>query len=254
MPSLRELQLQFAAALVDRTSPSRDISLADGGLATYRRNGRANYRKALAATYPVVKRLTGVPFFNAAVDEFVVVHSPVFGDLNVYGGCLADFLDRYAPAATLPYLADVARLEWAIDEANRAADTARVPDAVLAALTMVDPQRMPSVRLLLDASCRIVESPYPVLRIWRANQPDRSGTEPIALDEGGVRLLVRRDADGVALESLSDGEHAWLNALAGAATLGAAIEAALAAEPAFDLGVALRRHITAGSISAIVDR
>ncbi|MEP7276941.1 MAG: putative DNA-binding domain-containing protein, partial [Betaproteobacteria bacterium] len=228
--------------------------VAEAQLAIYRRNVGANYRNALGATYPVVARLTGTAFFHAAVDAFVAADPSVTGDLNVYGERFAGFLERYAPAAALPYLPDVARLEWAIDEANRAADSARVPDAMLAALSNVAPARLPSVLLALDASCRLVASPYPVLRIWRANQPDRAGDERIALDDGGVALLVRRDADGIVLQPLRDGEHAWLTALAQRATFGVAIDSALAAEAAFDLGATLSAHIGAGTIAAVVNR
>jgi len=225
MPSLRETQLEFAAALSAPAATEADDADLEVRVAIYRANGRSNYRNALAASYPVVRRLTGALFFDAAVDAFVVAHPPVSGDLNVYGEHFAVFLERYAPAADLPYLPDVARLEWAIDEANRAADAPRVPDAVLAALSSVAPERLPNVRLALDPSCRLLRSRYPILRIWRANQPDRAGDERIVLDEGGVALVVRRD------------------------TLGAAIEAAVAKDPSFDLGASLRAHIAAGTIA-----
>jgi len=261
MPSLRDLQLRFAAALAGDADAVAAFDadptageIADARIAVYRANGRANYRNALTATYPVVRRLTGAPFFNAAVDAFVAAHPPDSGDLNVYGERLAGFLERYAPAANLPYLPDVARLEWAIDEANRAADAPCVPDAVLAALSIVAPERLPHLRLALDASCRLVASAFPILRIWRANQADRAGDELIALDEGGVALLARRDPQGVAVESLGTGEYAWLAALAHHGTLGAALDAALAADPSFDLGAALRTHVAAGTICAVVDR
>jgi hypothetical protein len=87
-------------------------------IAIYRRTVFANYRNALAATYPVVKRLVGAPFFNTAVDSYVHAHPSASGDLNVYGDAFGDFLAAYPHAANLPYLPDVARLEWAIDEAE----------------------------------------------------------------------------------------------------------------------------------------
>jgi len=200
-----------------------------------------------AHTY-VVARLTGRPFFNAAVDAFVLEQPPASGDLNVYGDALPAFLGAYAPAARLPYLADVAALEWAIDEANRAADVPRAPAAVLAALAAAPVERLPQARLALDPSCRMTASPYPILRIWRANQPDCAGDERIDLDEGGAALLVRRDPPGVALEPLAPAAHAWLLALAQGETLGAAIDAAMRAEPGFDLGATLRAHVFAGTI------
>jgi hypothetical protein len=253
MQSLRDLQRQFARALV-ASAPTDGMAFDVASMDVYRSNGRATYHRALAATYPVVKRLTGTPFFNAAVDAFVAAHPPVCSDLNVYGERFAGFVERYAPAVQLPYLADVARLEWAIDVAYRVADAPRVPDAVLAALSIVPPERMPQVHIALDVSCRLVASAYPILHIWRANQHDRSGAERIDLDEGGALLLVRRDADGVALEPLERGDHAWLAALATGATLAGAIDAALAVDTTFELGAALRAHIGTGTIAAVLDR
>jgi hypothetical protein len=96
-------------------------------------------------------------------------------------------------------------------------------------------------------------SPYPILRIWQTNQPDFVGNDRVALEEGGDALLIRRDADGISLQRLPPGDHAWLAALAVGASLGAAIEAAQAADATFDLGAAMRAHVVAGTISAVVD-
>lgn len=221
-------------------------------IAIYRRNVAANYRNALAASYPVVRRLTGAPFFGAAVDAYVVAHPSRSGDLNVYGDAFGDFLVRYAPAAALPYLPDVARLEWAIDEAHRAAEAPRVPEAMLAALASVEAQRLASLRLRLDPSCRLIASPYPILHVWRANQPDRDGREPVLLDERADRLLVRRDDARVSIEPLQGGEHAWLSALAAGEPLGAAIDAAQCVDTQFDLAHALHVHIAAGTFVGIL--
>src|SRR5206468_117060 len=112
MPSLHEAQRQFAAALAA-------MSPLEPGLAVYRRNIAANYRNALGATYPVVKQLVGGDFFDHAVDQFTTAHPSRGGDLNEYGGEFPAFLRRFTRAASLPYLPDVAALEWAVDEAAR---------------------------------------------------------------------------------------------------------------------------------------
>lgn len=256
MPSLRELQQGFADAVLGPPDapPAFDVSPPRTGaerIAIYRTALLANYRRALSASYPVVKRLTGAPFFHATVDAFARAHPSTSGDLNIYGDTFAGFLADYAPAADLPYLPDVARLEWAIDEAQRAADAARAPGAVLAALSVAPAGRLPSLELSLEPSCRLVASAYPILRIWQVNQPDHEGDDRVTLDEGGDTLLIRRDADGVSLQRLAAGEFAWLVALAEGASLGTAIDDAQAADPNFDLGVALRAHVAAGTIAAV---
>src|SRR5205823_8106628 len=154
-------------------------------IAIYRRTIFANYRQALSASYPVVKRLTGAAFFHAAVGEFVRAHPSRSGDLNVYGASFGDFLATYPAASELPYLPDVARLEWAIDEAHRARDASSDPESVLAAFGVPPPERLPLLRLRLDPSCRLVSSPFPILRIWQTNQPGCGGNDRVMLDEGG---------------------------------------------------------------------
>ena len=275
MPSLRELQQGFAAAVLAPDGTAPDFAIAGpahaatltgsahaAGLAgpahaadrigIYRNAMFANYRNALRASFPVVLRLVGGPFFNAAVDAFVHVHPSVSGDLNAYGDTFGDFLAGYPHAADLSYLADVAHLEWAVDEAQRAADIRHAPDQVLAALAAAAPERLPAIRLRLDPSCRLVASEFPILHIWQANQPGHGDTDHVSLDEGADTLVVRRGADGIAIVRIAAGEHAFLTALAADAPLGAALDAAQRADAAFDLGAALRSNITAGVIAAVI--
>jgi hypothetical protein len=259
MSSLRELQQRFAEAVFAGPSgvaPSFVAgapAFADDRIGIYRDTIFANYRKALSATYPVVKRLVGGEFLRVAVDAFVRAHPSTCGDLNIYGDSFGDFLAAYPPAAELPYLADVARLEWAIDEAHRAPDSPRVPESVLAALSIAPPARLPALRLRLDASCRLLTSPFPILRIWQTNQAGYAGDDHVSLGDGGDALLVRRDPHGISLERVSAGDHAWLAALGEGETLGAAIDRAQTADLTFDLGAALRAHIAAGTIVAAHD-
>lgn len=255
MPSLRERQQQFVAAITSAMAGDVEWAQAAFGprIDVYRRNVAANFRNALGATYPVIKRLVGPAFFNAAVDGYVMAVPSACGDLNVYGDRFAAFLERYAPAQSLPYLPCVARLEWAIDEANRSADNVGDPERLLARLTKVPAQQLASLRITVEPSCRLVASRYPIMRIWQTNQPDYHGDVRIELDAGGDNVLVRREPDGVALERISRSEHAWLTALAHEATLAEAIDAAQRADAAFDLTSALRKHLAAATFGEIVD-
>ena len=254
MPSLRELQRQFAAAVLAEPGIVPPFALAGGAdgaerIGIYRNAVFANYRTALRQSYPVVLRLVGAPFFDAAVDAFVRVHPSRSGDLGDYGDAFGDFLVAYPHAAALPYLPDVARLEWAIDEAKRAADPVGGAADVLAALGALAPERLPGARLVLAPSCRALASAFPILRIWQANQAD--DVVPVSLDAGAQHLLVRRVGDEVAIAAIAPAQHAFLAALAREESIASAIDAAHALDAAFDLAAALRAYLASGVIAGV---
>jgi hypothetical protein len=266
MPSLREIQQRFAADLLaGGTSVPTSIRAPGSGagarMAVYSRNIRSNYRNAMGATYPAVRRIVGTSFFHAAVDAYVEAHPSRSGDLNEYGDVFGDFLRRYDKAADLPYLPDVARLEWAIDEASRAADCASAADAVLAALAEAPADALPGLRLGLEPSCRLVASASPLFRIWQVNQPGYDGELRVDFTTGPHCLRIRRETNGgrplrtddagIAVERIDAGDFEWLSALAHGATLAEALEQALDADSAFDLQAALQKFIGDGSISRI---
>ena len=111
MRSLRELQQDFADALAGPRHPVPAFAPTPGGsaaerIAIYRNAVHANYCNALSATYPVVRRLVGTAFFDAAVDAYVRAHPSPCGDLNVYGDAFGEFLARLSacrrPCRTSP--------------------------------------------------------------------------------------------------------------------------------------------------------
>ena len=149
-PSLPELFRRFAASLLAEAG-------ADPRIGVYRNTVFGNYRNALAATYRVVRDLTGAPFFDTAVEAFARAHPSSGGDLNVYGGTFPDFLASYPHAAGLAYLPDVARLEWALDEASRAFDTSGTSQATIAALAALPGDEVVRQRFVLDPSLRLLQ-------------------------------------------------------------------------------------------------
>lgn len=254
MRSLRERQRGFAAAaLFGDTAALTALGIVAGGLdpaariAVYRNNVLGNYRHALAATYPVVRRLVGGPIFDAAIAAFVRAYPSVHGDVNRYGGDMARFLTAYPPASAQAHLPDVARLEWALDQANIAADA---PALDLAALACVPVDALGGLRFALHPSAQIIKSRHAIFRLWQVNQPGYAGDGHVERQVGGDLLLVRRAPDGVVIERLAPGEHAFLTALARRRRLDDAEQRGAAAEAAFDLGEVLKRHVAAQTIVA----
>jgi hypothetical protein len=257
MPSLHEWQRAFsAAAIFNDAAALASLRIVAGGMkpeariGIYRANVLGNYRKALAATYPVTKRLVGAPFFDAASDNFVRGHPSTRGDINRYGADFSEFLCSYPPARDLEYLPDVARLEWAIDQANIAGDAASFD---FAALASVPAKLHGELRFSLHPSAHLIVSTFPILHIWQANQPACSADERIDLDEGGDTLLVLRrpsDVGGIAIERISQAEHLLLAMLAAGRTLDEAADRCAAMAPGFNLAAALQRHVAWNTIAA----
>src|SRR5204862_7472176 len=105
-------------------------------------NVMANAMRALADVYPITRKLVGDEFFDGLAREYCRQHPSVSGDLNELGEHLADFVGAFAHTQPLPYLPDVARLEWLAHVAHYAADHAPFDIAHLATLTEHDYSRL----------------------------------------------------------------------------------------------------------------
>lgn len=243
---LRALQESFAQAVLGDEAGALASRLDPGGeegerrLAIYRRAVTANLVGALRGAHPVVVRLVGDGFFHEAARNFSRASPPASGDLNRFGSAFGDFLAAYAPAADLPWLADVARLEWACHEASMASEGAPLDTAALA---RVPPSSQPELRFSLHPSARRVRSRWPILAIWEANQPDRDGTPD--RESGEDCVLVWREAGEVRAMRLDGPEEAFVEAIGAGLSLAQA-----AGEGTWDLPGFLRRLVAHGVLGA----
>ena len=254
MPSLLELQTAFVRGVFDSADAAIAGLVAPGGasaedrLAVYRRNALGNYAAALRDVYPVVLRLVGAQFFDRLARDYATQTPSRSGDLHDFGGELGAFLEALPAARDLPYLADVARLEWGV---HRSFHARHAPPLDPARLAAVLPERLPDLRFELQPAARLLRSPYPVLTIWRVNQPQWSGDQAVDLGLGAEQVLIIRRALEVALEPLSQAEYAMLEAIDAGRSLGDALAAALAVDAEFDLQAFLATHALGGTLTAL---
>jgi hypothetical protein len=231
----------FAQALLDRESPPPAGLVAWNGsdpaarFAVYRNNVVASLTAALADTFDVVRQLVGEAFFATLARHFIAAHPPTAPVLAGYGaalpGFIEHFLDRHAPAAGLPYLADVARLEFARVQAFHAADAAALDPAAVAAMArlLADPAALAGTTLQLHPSLAVVASRHAVASLWSAHQG------ALALEDVDPALpeaaLVLRADDDAAVVRVPHAVARFVAALQAGAALGdAAAQAAQAAQ------------------------
>jgi len=246
MRTLAELQGALRAALLGGDArAAASAVIADGlapeaRLAIYRHHVRTSLTAVLRETFPVVCRLVGEAFFGYAADRFIRREPPAGPCLFEYGARFADFLAGFPPCHALPYLPDVARLEWALNAAYHAEDTAAPGGPALAAgLAGLPADARGLVAFTFHPSVRYLASLYPIGVIWRANQ-DREGSGALVdLDSGTAHLEIWRAGDDAVFRPLPPAAWALRAALAAGRSLEDAGGIALGVDAHFDLAGAI---------------
>ena len=240
---LPELQASFAEALLREDARNVASAVVGDGLAPaarvqiYWNHVFSSLTDALEATFPVVCRLVDRRFFGFAADRYIRSHPPTGPCLFEYGATFPDFLVGFPPCADYPYLGDVARLEWAMNAALHAEEGDPIAPAALGSVAPADVGRLV---LRLDPSASWLESPWPIDRIWRANQPASNAETSVDLAGGAAWLEIRRRDDVVTMRGLGPSDHAFRSALGRGDTLESLAAMMMAQDAGFDFEAALR--------------
>lgn len=228
-----------------RDAPSRQ----QRALAAYRVNGEALAARALAAAFPTVEQLVGSEAFAALAAAHWRAQPPTSGDMATYGAMLAAFIDRDAQLADLPYLGDVARLDWAVHRIESAADVHQPPEG-LERLGTDDPAEL---AMLLRPGIVLLGSRWPVATIWHAHRQagaDRFAPVREALAAGvGEQVLVWREGWRPRVLALAEADARFTAALLAARPLGVALDAAGAG---FDFEPWLLQALQHGWLAALL--
>jgi hypothetical protein len=242
----------FARAIVRGEQPSPLIKAnyqhytVDVAIEVYRNNYRGNLHDTLAGAYPVIEQLVGKDFFRLMARKYIEQYPSHSGNLHHYGAELAEFIAAFEHARELPYLPDVAALEWACHRAWFADDAAVLDIAKLAQLS---PDQYSGLIFLIHPACHLVCSRYPVSAIWQAHQRGASCDFHIDLDSGSCNALVGRKNDVVRVSELTEAESDWLQGIRAGITLGEATAATLVRHPKFDLQTLLLKLATQDVLS-----
>jgi hypothetical protein len=247
---LSEIQREFAAALIDPDVPVPlglhypTAAERQRRFAVHRNNMIVGLVSALAARFPVVRRLVGDEFFHAMARVYVTKHPPRSPVLLLYGETFPDFLANFTLSASIEYLADVARLEFARGRAYHAADAVPVDRSVFVSL---QPDELAGLRIDFHPSAGLVASRFPIVSIWEAHR--ESKVAPIA-DWRPEAALVARPVLDVEIWRLPPGGHVFLRHLTEGMALAEAADAAAATTSEFDaaetIAVLLRANVVIG--------
>ena len=236
MPALHEVQAAFAAAVLTGKPGPLPFHVAPMTLGAerriqiYRNHFTISLTECLSATFPVLKALVGETYFDQCARSFAGEFPPSSPVLFEYGESFPAFLADATGSSDFAYFADLGAFEWAINHAYHADDVEPFDARTLLA---TPGERRGDLMFRLHPSSKLVVSIFPILDIWRANQPGCDSTQTIDLAAGGVRLLVWRNGIDVVWRELNGAEAAFIASLIGGSMLTMACADALAADASF---------------------
>lgn len=252
MSKRSDFQESFASALLDPgLQPPETVQAAAAQTSQhrfniYRNNVVSGITGALRATYPAVDKLVGREFFNAAARAYMKTELPRSPLLFQYGGTFGSFLETFPPAASVPYLGDIARLEWARLEAFHAANCAPLKIDSLGELSESEISR---VRFALHPSLALIQSSWPVVSLWAASV-GLGTSEDVNMKRSEQAIVIRPDMT-VNTQSIPRDSLIFIAELQAGGILEQAAGKAAAVSEGFDLAANIHSLFALGCVTGL---
>jgi len=227
-------------------------SLRVPGTKSRRPDGLAAHRSpldGLTTVFPVTRRVAGDESFDAMARQFIATERSRSATRFPNWEMFPSFLRSQGKAVSIEYVADIAELERARGKAKYAADALPIGAHVFPSLPA---ERFRGLRLALHPSIFLVASRFPIVTIWETNQSEHQDGR---VDRWSAECaLVARPFLEVEVRRLPPGGHAFISALSQGRTIAAALDAATATDPTFDIAINRALLIEANVVIGIRER
>lgn len=222
---LKELQRRFTASAFGAIDPAFAGAVSGGGKLTsreavgvYRKGYPARLSEALGETFEACWRVLGDEDFLKACEAYARSTPSVSHNLSDYGATFPDFLLKRFKAHA-PFIADLARLEWAFKELFHAAPHAAA-----------GPQRLADAHdgsvLVFGSAVRLLPAKHAVHAIWKRDRADDRPLKPADWRGPEAVLLYKRGGNEVFSTVLAAPDAAALTALMAGRPLAASLAGA----------------------------
>jgi hypothetical protein len=187
-------------------------------LGVYSNAYRIRLAEALAANMPRLKELLGDEQFGTVAAAYVDAHPSQFASIRWFGDRLAQVLAQSQPSQ--PWLAELARWEWALAASFDASDAMPVGVECLAT---VAPDEWAGLQLQFHPSVQFLELATNAQALFKALADEATPPQPAMLERPQPWLLWRQDLK-TQYRSLDAAESAGLRVTLARGTFGAMCE------------------------------
>lgn len=142
-------------------------------LQIFRDNHLAAARRALAIAYPTVFGLVGKSYFDFLVAQYLFLHPIRNGDWGSWGETYDRFLRGHEVSSNLPYIADCARLDWAVHSCGRSQNS-NINGVSFDLLKQHPPEQL---NLRIAPGLSVINSKFPIVEIYLAHQSDSNAPD-----------------------------------------------------------------------------
>ncbi len=161
-----------------------------GRLNIYKNNTRLNLIDTLKNIYPVTLQLVGEEFFKTMARHYIKQAPMEGGNRNAYGAGFSAFISSFKDAGSLPYLSDMAKLEYAYFKIGLAEEQEPLTQEGLQACL----EHSGDIKIALNEHVCLVEIDFNVNDLWDLHQFDNADYSSFELSFDPFSMLILRDA------------------------------------------------------------
>ena len=223
-PSLREFQQWMKTQILPgaTASPAESPLNAQRGtpgkerMRVYAGGYLSRMHTALEEVFEATHHILGEGAFHELAEDYARQFPSQDYNLSFAGRHLPEYLKNSKRTEELPFLADLALLEWRVCEAFHAFEQSPMDPAQLSSLS---PDAYERLRLFFQPSVSVVASAWPILDIWQARKVPREAVNINLIDRPQRVLVYRRDVQ-VMCEPITATKGILLQGLLQGRTLG----------------------------------
>lgn len=200
----------------------------------YRNNYYISLTEALRSVYVSVDKLVGKGFFDFVAHGYIDAHPSKSGNLHEFGDCFAGFIGSLEQAASVPYIADVARLDWAWHQMFHAKDSEPLDVEVLGEFRHED---FGALHFKFVAAMQILKMDYTIFGLWNHCReiPGFENSDDLSYENTIELIMIYRSGLDVVVSLVSDAEVMFIEELQAGLCLADATESAMASDMQFQL-------------------